>query len=91
MKDWERRFFALNATGEVELVGIPPEVVLDAVSSAGWASDDSLWSPNLQIRRFVRGEDELFLFDETYFDLKVTGSEDQVREIQYLVDRRWKK
>ena len=91
MKDWERRFFLLNATNEVEFVGVLPEVVLDALATAGWNNDDGLWSPDLQVRRFVRGTDELFVFDETYFDLKLTGSEEHVGEIQYLVDQKQKR
>ena len=82
MKKWEDRFFALNKEIEVEV----PERALDHVARAarqlGWTVDDQFWAPDLHVSRLVRGEDELFLIQETYFGPKLTGSPTDITQLR---------
>lgn len=51
---------------------------LDALE---WKLDDEFWAPDLQVSRFLRGEDEIFVIQETYFDPKLTGSTQDVEAL----------
>jgi hypothetical protein len=85
MKKWEERFFALNRPNEVELVGISLEHVALALKALCWTKDDDFWSPDLQVSRFIRHDDEIFIIQETYFDPKLTGAEQQVQELRDFI------
>jgi len=84
MKTWEERFFALNQTNEVELVGVPLEHVVRALYVLKWTKDDQFWAPDLHVTRFHRDQDEIFVIQETYFDPKLTGTEKHVDEIRQI-------
>jgi len=85
MKTWGARFFALNRTNEVELIGVPLEHVARALRALGWSKDDEFWAPDLQVSRLVRHEDEIFIIQETYFDPKVTGTHWHVEELREFI------
>jgi hypothetical protein len=85
MKTWEDRFFALNRTSEVELEGVPLEHVARALRALGWSKDDEFWAPDLQVSRFIRHDDEIFIVQETYFDPKLTGTNRQVEELREFI------
>jgi hypothetical protein len=85
MKKWEERFFALNRTNEVELVGISLEHVALALKALRWTKDDDFWSPDLRVSRFIRHDDEIFIIQETYFDPKLTGAEQRVQELRDFI------
>lgn len=85
MKAWQDRFFRLNREHEVELVGSSPEKVIEVLENLGWVSEESAWSPDLEVTYFLKGKEEMFLILETYFDPKLTGQDGAVREVQELV------
>jgi hypothetical protein len=85
MKTWEERFFDLNRTNQIELVGVPLEHVARALYVLRWIKDDQFWAPDLHVTRFHRGQDEIFVIQETYFDPKLTGTEMHVEEIREII------
>ncbi|GAA5496923.1 hypothetical protein Rhal01_03111 [Rubritalea halochordaticola] len=85
MKAWQDRFFRLNREHEVELVGSSPEKVIEVLENLGWVSEASAWCPDLEVAYFRKGEEEVFLVLETYFDPKLTGQDEAVREVQEFV------
>ena len=82
MKKWEDRFFALNKEIEVEVTERALDHVARAAKQLGWAVDDQFWSPDLHVSRLVRGENELFLIQETYFGPKLTGSPTDIAQLR---------
>ncbi len=87
MKTWEERFFALNRTNEVELVGISFEHLFRALAALDWSLDDEFWAPDLQVSRFLRQEEEIFVIQETYFDPKLAGTDLQVEELSDFISK----
>ena len=81
MKQWEERFFAQNKKSEVELEGVSFADVFRGLDVLGWNRDDEFWVPDLQVVRFLRDEDEIFIIQETYFDPKLTGSTSHIKEL----------
>ncbi|SHJ17981.1 hypothetical protein SAMN02745181_1382 [Rubritalea squalenifaciens DSM 18772] len=86
MKAWQDRFFRLNREHEVELVGSSPEKVIEVLENLGWGSETSAWYPDLEVTYFRKGEEEMFLVLETYFDPKLTGQDEEVREVQEALE-----
>jgi len=82
MKEWVDRFFQRNKTIEVELTDMGIDQLVRRLRSLGWSHADDFWSPDLQVGRFTRDKDELFVLQETYFGPKVTGHSDHIAEIQ---------
>ena len=82
MKSWEKRFFELNRNREVELKGHPFHHVLAVLRQLDWKHQDSLWAPDLEVSQFLKPGGELFLLNETYFDPKLTGTDEAVAQVQ---------
>jgi hypothetical protein len=82
MKMWEDRFFALNKEIEVEVNERTLEQVPCATSQLGWTVDDQFWARDLHVSRLVRGDNELFLIQETYFGPKLTGSPADIAQLR---------
>lgn len=85
MKTWEDRFFALNKESEVELKGACFSHVFRGLGALGWKLDDEFWAPDLQVSRFLRGEGEIFVIQETYFDPKLTGGEQDIEALRTFI------
>ena len=85
MKTWEDRFFALNKESEVEFKGACFSHVFRGLDSLGWNLDDEFWAPDLQVSRFLRGEGEIFVIQETYSDPKLTGSEQDIEALRTFI------
>jgi hypothetical protein len=85
MKTWENRFFAFNKKSEVELKGACFSHVFRALNALEWNLDDEFWAPDLQVSRFLRHDEEIFVIQETYFDPKLTGSSEDIEEIKKFI------
>jgi hypothetical protein len=85
MEKWEDRFFALNRTNETELKGVPLSLVFRGLHRFGWKRDDEIFAPDLQVSRFIREEDEIFVIQETYFDPKLTGDASSILELSNAI------
>ena len=82
MKAWIDRFFELNRDVERELEGVGIERVKSALDQLNWRHTDEFWSPDIQVDQFHRGDDELFVIQETYFSPKLTGASELVMEVE---------
>ena len=80
MKNWVKSFFS-NTKNEVELKRTTFEKLAKTLKDDGWQHKDEYWTPDLQINLFVKGSLELNLLQETYFDLKISGSKEVVQNI----------
>jgi hypothetical protein len=87
MKTWEKRYFILNETNEVELKGVAFSHIFRGLNSLGWKRDDEFWAPDLQVSRFVRADEEIFVIEETYFDPKLTGDEQHIQELEEAISK----
>ena len=85
MKTWEDRFFVLNKESEVEFKRVCFSHVFRGLGALGWKLNDEFWAPDLQVSRFLRDEDEIFVIQETYFDPKLTGSEQDIEALRTLI------
>jgi len=82
MEGWTERFFrCLKEQGDHEFEGMALEKLLAVLLQLGWKPAESFWTPDLQVDRFVRDEEELFLMLETYFDPKICGLPELVAEV----------
>ncbi|HVV71339.1 MAG TPA: hypothetical protein VHI52_07550 [Verrucomicrobiae bacterium] len=82
MKKWEDRFFALNKEIEVEVTEWALDHLARAAKLLGWTVDDEFWAPDLHVSRLVRGENELFLIQESYFGPKLTGNPPEIAQLR---------
>lgn len=82
MKTWENRFFGRNKESEVEFKGVYLSYLFRGLDALGWNLDDEFLAPDLQVSRFLRGEDELFVMHETYFDPKLTGNDKDIEALR---------
>ena len=85
MKTWEDRFFTLNKESEVEFKGACFSHVFRGLGALGWKLDDEFWAPDLQVSRYLRDEGEIFVIQETYFDPKLTGSEQDIEALRTFI------
>lgn len=82
MKKWQDRFFVLNKEIEVEITERALDHVARAARQLGWIVDDEFWARDLHVSRLVRGENELFLIQETHFGPKLTGSPTDIAQLR---------
>ncbi len=82
---WEDRFFAFNKDSEVEFKGACFSNVFRGIGALGLKLEDEFWAPDLQVSRFLRGEGEIFVIQETYFDPKLTGSEQDIEALRTFI------
>lgn len=87
MKTWEERYFILNKTNEVELKGVSFSYIFRGLNTLGWERNDEFWAPDLQVSRFVRADNEIFVIQETYFDPKLTGDELHIQELEEAISK----
>lgn len=86
MNSWIDRFFELNRSFEKELKEHPFHHVLSVLQKLGWKQLDAFWGPDLEVSQFQRNDEELFLIQELYFNAKLTGSEEQISEVEAALD-----
>jgi len=81
MKTWTERFFELNKINETELEGVQMEAVCRSLKELAWNLDDLFQTLDLSVSRWIRGDEEIFVIEETYFDPKLTGLAQHVDEV----------